>query len=82
MLKWTKDFLTGGYMYSTIKKWGDSNGTQIPKEIHEGPTENDVITMRRVNKKHKKMDDCIVEFSGEYNTGEWDTGDAKGKEEW
>jgi len=80
-------------MYTTIQKWGNSQAVRLPKGILEvaGLQENDRveikaensrIVIKPLNKKHKKLEDRIAEYTGNYKCNEWDTGKAKGKEVW
>lgn len=80
-------------MYATIQKWGNSQAIRLPKgileaaDLHENDrveinTDNDSIVIKRMNKKHKKLEERIAEYSEDYRPSEWDTGAAKGNEGW
>lgn len=80
-------------MYATIQKWGNSQAIRLPKGILEAAdlgendrveidADHDVIVIRRVNKKHKKLEERLAGYTGDYKPSEWDTGEAKGNEVW
>ena len=78
-------------MYSTIQKWGNSQAVRLPKGIlevaalHENDrveiqVENDYIIIKRINKKHKTLEERLSAYNGSNKCCEWDTGAEKGKE--
>ena len=80
-------------MYATIQKWGNSQAIRLPKgileaaDLHENDrieinTDNNVIVIKRVNKKHKKLEERLAGYTGDYKSGEWNTGETKGNEAW
>ncbi|MCL6558736.1 MAG: AbrB/MazE/SpoVT family DNA-binding domain-containing protein [Firmicutes bacterium] len=80
-------------MLATIRKWGNSQAIRIPKAIledaalHENDkvevnVENGCIVIRRINKKHKTLEERLAGYTGDYRCTEWDTGDIQGKELW
>lgn len=80
-------------MYVTIQKWGNSQAIRLPKgileaaDLHENDrveinTDNDIIVIKRMSKKHKKLEERIAEYSEDYRPTEWDTGTTKGNEGW
>lgn len=80
-------------MYTTIKKWGNSQAVRLPKGILESATlhendrveikaEKDYIVIRPANKKHKTLEERLAGYTGDYKYSEWDTGEPQGKEVW
>lgn len=79
-------------MYTTIQKWGNSQAVRIPKTILEMAKlrENDRVEIKVQDgnlliipvKKHKSLTERIAEYKGDYQCGEWDTGEPSGKEVW
>jgi antitoxin MazE len=80
-------------MFATIQKWGNSQAIRLPKgileavDLHENDrieinAENDIIVIRRANKKHKKLEERLAGYTGEYKSSEWNTGETKGNEVW
>ena len=77
-------------MYTTIQKWGNSQAVRIPKAALEMAelNENDKVEIQVHDgnlvivpvKKHKKLEDRIAEYTGDYVCGEWNTGKPTGKE--
>ncbi|MDD4801622.1 MAG: AbrB/MazE/SpoVT family DNA-binding domain-containing protein [Syntrophomonas sp.] len=78
-------------MYSTIQKWGNSQAVRIPKGILEDAdlrendrveikAEKNCIIIRRINKKHKTLQERLEGYEGDYIAVEWDTGSLRGKE--
>lgn len=78
-------------MYTTIRKWGNSQAVRLPKGILEDAAlnekdmveikaENNCIIIRRVNKRHKTLEERLAGYTGDYVCREWNTGKAKGKE--
>ncbi len=77
-------------MFTTVQKWGNSQGIRIPKSILELAeiSENDRVEIKVEGgnlviipvKKHKKLEERIVEYKGDYSCSEWDTGSSTGKE--
>ena len=80
-------------MYAKIQKWGNSHAIRLPISLleavflHENDSveikaENNCITIRHANKKHKKLEERLSEYKGEHIPNEWDTGKPQGKEVW
>ncbi|MBC7960416.1 MAG: AbrB/MazE/SpoVT family DNA-binding domain-containing protein [Vallitaleaceae bacterium] len=78
-------------MIATIKKWGNSQGIRLPKDLLETvklsendqveiTIENEWIIIKPLDKKHKTFEERVAEYSEDYMCSEWDTGDNKGKE--
>ncbi len=77
-------------MYTTIQKWGNSQGIRLPKVILEmaNLSENDTVELKVENgnviiapaKKHISLKERIAEYEGDYQAHEWDTGSSVGKE--
>jgi antitoxin MazE len=77
-------------MYTSIQKWGNSRAVRLPKAILEmaGLRENDKVEIKvqdgnvviiPVN-KHKKLEERIAEYQGDYKCNECDSGRPAGKE--
>ena len=83
-------------MLTTIQKWGNSQGVQLPKTILdklllqendqvEMETENDLIIIKKATRKRrakKSLEELFANYKGEYVCAEWDTGKPVGKEVW
>jgi antitoxin MazE len=80
-------------MYTTIQKWGNSQAIRLPKgileavDLHENDrveinADNDIIVIRRMNRRHKKLEERLADYNGDYKASEWNTGVVKGNEEW
>lgn len=80
-------------MYAIIQKWGNSHAIRLPKgilevaDLHENDrveinADNDSIVIKRINKKHKTLEERLVDYTGDYICNEWDTEETKGKEAW
>ena len=77
-------------MYTTIQKWGNSQGIRLPKAILEmaNLNENDTVKLKVEDgkviivpaKKHISLKERIAEYEGDYQPCEWDTGLSIGKE--
>ncbi len=77
-------------MYATVQKWGNSRAIRIPKPILEMVelNENDSVEIKVQDgnliivpvKKHKTLQERIVECKGDYKCSEWDIGNPEGKE--
>ncbi|MGF7184812.1 antitoxin MazE [Desulfitispora alkaliphila] len=77
-------------MFTTIQKWGNSQGIRIPKALLEIAelNENDKVQLKVEDgnliiipvKKRKTLEERIAEYHGEYSCHEWDTGKPRGKE--
>ncbi|CCQ94742.1 Transcriptional regulator/antitoxin, MazE [[Clostridium] ultunense Esp] len=77
-------------MYTTIQKWGNSQGVRLPKVILEmaNLNENDTVELKVENgkviispvKEHRTLKERIAEYEGDYRPHEWDTGPSVGKE--
>ena len=78
---------------ATMQKWGNSQGIRIPKsvleqvEINNNDTveivvEKSKIIIRKVKavKEYKSLDELFEGYTGNYKSGEWDTGKPVGKE--
>lgn len=80
-------------MYTTIQKWGNSQGIRIPKQLLEvlGLREGDkveigrlqdIITIRKAGMRHKTLEERMAGFKGSYEFSECDTGTPVGNEVW
>ena len=80
-------------MQTQIKKWGNSQGVRLPREVLEmaGFSMNDVLNIITSNGvvmltrdfKHKTLEERAAEFGGELNlNGEYEWGDPLGREVW
>ena len=80
-------------MYAIIQKWGNSQAIRLPKgilevaDLHENDrveinADNDRIVIKRINKKHKTLEERLASYTGDYNCSEWDTEETRGKETW
>ena len=79
-------------VFTTIQKWGNSKAVRLPRAILEkaGLYENDSVELmvREGNivispcRKHLTLRERIAGYKGEYEPGEWDTGEPVGKEIW
>lgn len=77
-------------MYTTIQKWGNSQGIRLPKGILEmaNLNENDTVKLKVEDgkviivpaKKHITLKERIAEYEGDYKPHEWDIGPSIGKE--
>lgn len=77
-------------MYAKIQKWGNSHAVRIPKNLLAltDLKENDEVDIKSNKgniiivpvKKHKKLEERIMEYKSNYKSSEWDTGDSEGKE--
>ncbi|MFA6807849.1 MAG: AbrB/MazE/SpoVT family DNA-binding domain-containing protein [Eubacteriales bacterium] len=77
-------------MYTTIQKWGNSQAIRIPKAILEMSelNENDKVEIKVKDGnllivplvKHKRLEERIAEYKGDYKSREWDTTKPVGKE--
>ena len=77
-------------MYTSIQKWGNSQAVRLPKPLLEmvGLNENDKVEIKIQDgnliiipvKKHKKLEERIAEYEGDYQCFEWETGEPAGKE--
>lgn len=77
-------------VFSSIQKWGNSQGVRIPKVILEKVSlkandrvvilvENGSVVIRPV-KRRMALAERIAEYQGEYAPREWETGEPVGKE--
>lgn len=77
-------------VFSSIQKWGNSQGVRIPKAILEKASlkENDrveilvedgILVIRPV-KRRVSLAERVAEYQGEYKPSEWETGKPVGKE--
>lgn len=80
-------------MYAMIHKWGNSQAIRLSKAILENAglrendkveinAEKDCIIIRRMNRRHKTIQERFSGFSGGYECEEWDTGSPDGNEVW
>ena len=83
-------------MLTTIQKWGNSQGVRLPKTIldvvflqEDDPVEivaeNDSIIIKKAARKRrakKGLDERFLNYKGNYQCTEWDTGKPIGKEVW
>ena len=80
-------------MQTQVKKWGNSQGVRLPKEVLEmaGFSLNDVLSVNVSNGvimltrefKHKTLEERDAAFGGELNLdGEYDWGEPLGREVW
>ena len=80
-------------MHAIIQKWGNSQAIRLPKgilevaDLHENDrveikADNDSIVIKRINKKHKTLEERLDGYAGDYKCSEWDTRETKGKEAW
>ncbi len=77
-------------MYTTIQRWGNSQGIRLPKAILEmaNLSESDTVELKVVDgkiiiepaKEHRTLKERIAEYKGDYQPHEWDTGTSVGKE--
>ena len=80
-------------MQAQVKEWGNSQGIRLPKEILKSAgiavnevldvtVSNGVITLVKVH-RHKTLEERAAEFDGRLMLdGEYDWGDAVGREVW
>lgn len=85
-------------MQSTIQKWGDSQGIQLPRQLLEAAgipvpadepvaveiaVENNRITISgTAPQKRRGIQELFSQYTGEYESFEMDWGSAEGKEIW
>lgn len=80
-------------MYVTIQKWGNSQAIRIPKGILEAANfhehdrveieaDDNCIIIKRIEKKHRTLEERLAEYKGGYSGNEWATGKVQGKEIW
>ena len=83
-------------MITTIQKWGNSQGVRLPKAILdvlflqendqvEIVAENNSIIIKKATRKRrakKSLEERFVNYSGNYQCTEWNTGKPVGKEVW
>ena len=80
-------------MQTQVKIWGNSQGIRIPKEVlHEAAISvNDVLDVKVSNGmimlvkpfRHKTLEERAAEYDGKLNLdGEFDWGEAAGREIW
>lgn len=77
-------------MFSSIQKWGNSQGLRIPKTILQKASlkENDKVEILvedgdliiRPVKRRATLDERIADYQGEYECRESETGKPVGKE--
>ncbi len=77
-------------MYTTIRRWGNSQAVRIPKAILEKSSlkENDKVEIKVQDgnliitpvKKRLTLKERIAEYHDDFNCSEWDTGKPTGKE--
>lgn len=80
-------------MMTNIVKWGNSQGIRLPKylldSVHisdndtvEVITENDSIVIKKLDNKHKTIQERFKDFDGTYEPIEVDWGKPVGNEIW
>lgn len=82
-------------MSTTIKKWGNSQGVRIPKDILRQMSwetdqevelipdvENGKLILAKTDNRNSYLDKLFEDFDGVYQTEELDWGDAQGDEVW
>ncbi|MCL2213230.1 MAG: AbrB/MazE/SpoVT family DNA-binding domain-containing protein [Oscillospiraceae bacterium] len=82
-------------MTTNIKKWGNSQGIRLPKQLLDAVkfsdndtveifVENDGLVIKKVTKPtaQKTLRELLDGFEGEYIAEEWDMGSPVGKEVW
>ncbi|MBQ2612136.1 AbrB/MazE/SpoVT family DNA-binding domain-containing protein [bacterium] len=81
-------------MLAQVQKWGNSHGIRIPKTIMdilslntndnvELTVDNDTIIIKKITKKkHRRLEDRLKDFNGEYKFEEADWGEPVGDEIW
>ncbi|HOJ09202.1 MAG TPA: AbrB/MazE/SpoVT family DNA-binding domain-containing protein [Clostridiales bacterium] len=78
-------------MYTTIQKWGNSQGIRLPKQLLEAldlresdrveiGRQQDAIIIRKAGMRHRTLEERLVGFKGPYEFSEWDTGAPTGNE--
>lgn len=78
-------------MYTTIQKWGNSQGIRIPKQLLEALNlresdrveigrKQDAIIIRKAGMRHKTLEERLAGFKEPYEFSEWDTGAPAGNE--
>lgn len=78
-------------MVTKIKKWGNSQGIRVPKNILDKLLlcENDLVEIisqdggifiKSIKKKHIPLKERIKNYNGNYKATEFDTGEIVGKE--
>jgi antitoxin MazE len=78
-------------MYTTIQKWGNSQGIRLPKQLLEAldlresdrveiDRQQDTIIIRKAGMRHRTLEERLAGFKGPYEFSEWDTGDPIGNE--
>ena len=80
-------------MQTQVKAWGNCQGIRIPREVLQdaGISLNEVLDIKAKNGviilektfKHKTLEERAAEFGGNLNLdGEFDWGEAVGREVW
>lgn len=80
-------------MQAQVKSWGNSQGIRIPREVLQeaGISIDEILDIKVKNGviilekkfKHKTLEERASEFGGNLNLdGEFDWGEAVGREEW
>lgn len=81
-------------MTTNIQKWGNSQGIRLPKylldslnwsedeEITIIAKNNSIIIEQAKPKKRPTIDELFENYSGDYQPGEIDWGEAQGQEVW
>ena len=89
----TKDTMVNFATKTIIRRWGNSQGIRIPKELlrEAGISLNEILDITASNGiimlskpfKHKTLEERAAEFDGRLNLdGEYDWGQPVGKEVW
>jgi antitoxin MazE len=80
-------------MITTLKKWGNSQGLRVSKELMkilgldnleqeiQIEVENHKITIEKVDKE-VTLDSLFANYDGDYKPSEYDWGKPKGREIW
>ncbi|MCL2011031.1 MAG: AbrB/MazE/SpoVT family DNA-binding domain-containing protein [Synergistaceae bacterium] len=83
-------------MITTIQKWGNSQGVRLPKAVLdvlflqendpvEIVAENDTIIIKKAARKRrakKSLEERFINYAGNYQCMEWNTGKPVGNEAW
>ncbi|HSN66404.1 MAG TPA: AbrB/MazE/SpoVT family DNA-binding domain-containing protein [Fusibacter sp.] len=77
-------------MLAKVQKWGNSQGVRIPKSILENAniSTDEELEIKVVDgriilepvQKHLTLKQRLLNYHGEYQSSEWDTGNPRGRE--
>jgi antitoxin MazE len=77
-------------MLAKVQKWGNSQGVRIPKSILEiaNISTDEEIEIKVVDgriilepvQKHQTLKQRLLNYHGDYQSSEWDTGNPRGRE--